>query len=98
MFNKKIIMIDDTKLIAIKHCDEKNICVIGGNTHIREYIQMIVKDYFLRDPMPIYRTVTKGKGRFTFSCTWEQYINSIKLMKDNFYTIQDVITHGKMMR
>lgn len=100
MFNKKILCLDDGRLIALKFCDEKQICVIGGQENMREAFEIVLKDYFGIDEnnLPQFRISTKGKGRYIFTCDWDKYKKAVEdLRKDNF-TVRDVRTHGKLMR
>lgn len=100
MYNKKIICIDDGRLIALKFCEETGLCVIGGQEASREMFINLLKDYFgfTDDTLPKFRITTKTKGKYVFTTTWEEYIEAVNKMRNDNFTVRDVRTHGKLMR
>ena len=99
MYNKKIICIDDGRLVALKFSEETGLCVVGGQESARELLANLLKDYFgfTEDTLPKFRVVTNTKGKYVFETTWDKYIEAVAAMRRDNFTVRDVKNHGKLM-
>lgn len=98
--DKKVLFLNNGQIIAIKLDHDSGLCTIGGHKSTFETLMILLTDYFQipKADLPELRMTTRNKGRFTFECKLDKYTEVCQTLREEEFTLEDVLNHGSIMR
>lgn len=97
MYVKYLITVTEAP-IGIKYNLEKQVCIIGGNPmHIPE-MESLITDYFEKSNVPRKKFFARNKVRMQFEISNKKFYESLRKIKDHGIPLDEVKSHGRLMR
>lgn len=98
MFSKFLITGASDCPIALKYDLRIGRVVMGGHPRTIHAMESIVTDYFERKQVPRKRFLARNKVRMEFDMSNKKFYESVERLKEYGISIQEVKTHGRLMR
>lgn len=84
--------------IGIKYNLKIGRVTIGGNPRHLEIMESLITDYFQRKAIPRKRFFARNKVRMEFDVVNTKFFEAMQRMREYGISVQDVKTHGRLMR
>jgi len=97
MVNEKYLLYFEEEVIALKFNHKKKRMVIGSYAKFRTTIEEVIVNYF-RESVPRIKWTQANKVRYDFPLSLEKFTSGVKELKSHGMIIEQVSSHGRLMR
>lgn len=98
MFNKYLISGASNVPIALKYDLRIGRVIMGGHPKAINVMESIVSDYFERKQVPRKRYNARNKVRMEFDMSNKKFYEGLERLREHGILVQEVKTHGRLMR